>query len=83
MLSEASWRLLESLGGALGALGAVLEVPWDVLGVLEASKRHLGSSWAVLELSWELWRPCWSHLESSPSGFRRVLTALGTIWLTS
>ena len=64
-LSEPSWRLLESLAGALGALGAVREVSWEVLG---RSWRHirrvLDAPWVVLELSWELWKPCCSQLEA-------------------
>ena len=36
-----SWRLLESLRGVLGALGAVLEASWEVLG---RSWRRLGGS---------------------------------------
>ena len=41
-----SWRLLESLGGVLGALGAVLELPgavfgwiWGHLGLVLGSRR--------------------------------------------
>ena len=64
-LPEPSWRLLESLAGALGVLGAVREVSWEVLG---RSWRHirrvLDAPWVVLEPSWELWKPCYSHLEA-------------------
>ena len=49
----------------MGALGAVLEASWEVLG---RSWRHirrvLDAPWVVLEPSWELWRPCCSHLEA-------------------
>ena len=37
-LPEPSWRLLKSLAGALGVLGAVREVSWEVLG---RSWRHI------------------------------------------
>ena len=54
---------MESLAGALGVLGAVREVSWEVLG---RSCRHirgvLEALWVVLEPSWELWKPCWSDL---------------------
>ena len=65
-LSEPSWRLLESLAGALGALGAVREVSWEVLGRSWRRIRGvLNAPWVVLEPSWELWKPCWSHLEAN------------------
>ena len=48
---EESWRLQEGLGGALGALEAVLEASWEVLG----------RSWR----SGELPRPFWTHPDSS------------------
>ena len=51
-LPEPSWRLLESLAGALGMLGAVLEASWEALGrswsrlrgVLEAPRAVLEPS---------------------------------------
>ena len=72
-LKNLSWRALgglqSRLGGswrALGASWAVLEASWEVLGrhwkrirgVLEAPR-------VVLEPSWDLWKPCWSHLEAN------------------
>ena len=48
MLSEPSWRLLDSLGGVLGALGVVLEVSWE-RAVPEASKRRLRAVLGALE----------------------------------
>ena len=65
----ASWRLL---GGVLEVCGAVLEAlgePWGRLWeVLGRSWRHirrvLDAPWVVLEPSWELWKPCCSHLEA-------------------
>ena len=84
-LPELSWRLLERLGGALGALvlGAVLEASWEVLGRSWRRLRGvLEAPWAVLEPSWELWRPCWSHLESPQGRFGRIQTALSSMWLT-
>ena len=47
----------------MGALVAVLEASWEVLG---RSWRHIRvvweAPWVVLEPSWELWKRCWSHL---------------------
>ena len=46
------------LWGVLGALGAVLEASWALLGALEASWALLGRSWTplgrVLGVSWAL-----------------------------
>ena len=56
---------MESLGGVLGALGAVLEASWEVLGRSWRRIRGvLEAPWVVLEPSWELWKPCCSHLEA-------------------
>ena len=49
----------------MGALGAVLEASWEVLGRSWRRIRGvLEAPWVVLEPSWELWKPCWSHLEA-------------------
>ena len=79
-LPESSWRLFETLGGVLGALGAVLEASWEVLGRSWRCLRGvLEAPWAILDPSGELWRQCWSHLESSPGQFGRILTAPGNV----
>ena len=60
----------------MGALGAVLEASWEVLGRSWRRIRGvLNAPWVVLEPSWDLQKPCWSHLEAkrlpkwSPKGF--------------
>ena len=71
-LPEPSWRLLENLGGALGALGAVLGPG----AILEAYKRRLGDSLGclgavlgavkvILEPYGELPRQFWTRPDSS------------------
>ena len=58
-LPEPPWRHLETLEGVLGALGAVLEASWEVLGRSWRRIRGvLEAPLAVLEPSWELWKPC-------------------------
>ena len=60
-----AWRLLESFGGVLCALGAVLEASGEVLGWSWRHIRdHLEAPRVVLEPSGELWKPRWSNLEA-------------------
>ena len=51
-LPELSRRLLETFEGVLGALGAVLEASWEVLGRSCKRPKSVGKApWVVLEPS--------------------------------